>query len=84
MKMKRDKLVDSGSSTSRAIVFFKNWVIPFGIPLYALTDNRLLFVSKLFATETAGLGTKHLTMIAYHWQTEGQVGKFNTTIVAHL
>lgn len=49
-----------------------------------MTDNELLLVLKFFAAVTVRLGVKHLTITAYHQQTNGQVQRFNKKIAGRL
>ena len=67
-----------------ALIFLDNWVIPYGIPSYVLTDNGPQFTSKFFACLCAFLGSKLLNTTAYHPQTNGQAERFNRTIVARM
>lgn len=70
--------------TNAATVFVDNWVIPYGILTYSLTDNGPYFVSKLFRVVTACLGVKHLITTAYHPHINSKVERFIRTIVARL
>lgn len=72
------------TSTNVAYIVFNDWVIPYGIPTYILTDNGTQLTSKSFATLCTHLGTKQLTTTAYHPQTNGQVERYNKTIVTRL
>lgn len=60
-------------------MFVDNSVILYGIQTYLLTDKGTQFVSKLLAAVTRRLGTKHLKMITYYPQINGQVERINRT-----
>lgn len=76
--------VVSVTSTAAATVSVENWIMRYDIPTYLLTDNGPQFDSKFFAAICVRLGLKHLTMTAYHLQTNGQVKRFNQTIAGRL
>lgn len=63
-------------------VLLDNWILPYGIPNYVLTDNGPQFVSKYFMTLCLFLGFKKLTNTAYHRQTNGQVERYNSMLIA--
>jgi hypothetical protein len=63
------------------------WVCVFGIPITILSDNGSAFASKFFHVLTNVLGVKHVFTSAYRPSTNGQVERFNATLVdciAHL
>lgn len=47
-------------------------------------DNDLQFVTKLYATLCGFLEVKHMTSTVYRPQTNGQVYRYNQTIVARF
>lgn len=53
-------------------------------PDTVLTDNGKQFTSKFFAALCAFLGTKLITTAEYHSQANGQVERYNRTLVARL
>jgi Integrase core domain/Integrase zinc binding domain len=70
---------------ARALVL--DTVAVYGIPLLLLTDNGTQFIYKSFQTVCRLLGVKKLFTIAYHPSTNGQVERFNKTVlksVTHL
>lgn len=58
--------------------------MPYGILNFAMTDNDLQFVSKVFATFCASMCTKLVTTTVYHPQAKSQVEKVSKTLVARL
>lgn len=83
-KLTRAIPVTTVTSTCATTVFVDNWNIPHDILTYLMTEKGLQFVSKFFAAVTARLGTRHLMTTAYRPQTNGQVERFNRTVVARL
>ncbi|CAN8070204.1 unnamed protein product [Agarophyton chilense] len=71
-------------STTLAIAFLNNWVYPYGTPLYLLTDNSSNLASKFLEAVCNLFGIKHYFTTAYHPQTNGQVERFNHTLVSRL
>ncbi|CAN8063813.1 unnamed protein product [Agarophyton chilense] len=72
------------NSTTLAIAFLNNWVYLYGAPLYLLTDNGSNLESKFFEAVCNLLGIKHYFTTAYHPQMNGQVERFNHTVVSRL
>jgi len=83
-KMARSIPLRSTTAPVVAEAFLNNWVIPYGLPRILLTDNGPQFVSKFFEFLCTALGMKHPTTTAYHPQANGQVERFNGTLVARL
>lgn len=83
---KPTRVVTAGSTTATHVinVFFESCFILYGIPTHILTNNRVLFTSKLFARQCTMLVVKHLTTTASLPQTNGQVESYNRTIVTRL
>lgn len=60
------------TATHVANVFLNHWLVSYGIPTYLLTDYKIQFVARFFATVYVLLGEKHWTTTAYHLQANGQ------------
>ena len=56
----------------------------YGPPLSVLADNGKQFVSRLFQEVCRVLGIRNVFTTTYHPQTNGQVERFNRTILAAL
>jgi hypothetical protein len=56
----------------------------YGPPLSLLTDTGPQFTAKFFLAVCAELGIKKIFTTAYHQQTNGQVERYNRTILASL
>jgi RNase H-like domain found in reverse transcriptase/Reverse transcriptase (RNA-dependent DNA polymerase)/Integrase zinc binding domain/Integrase core domain/Chromo (CHRromatin Organisation MOdifier) domain len=69
-------------STARA--FLDHWVYAYGTPLSLLTDNGPQFTAKFFQAVCAELGVKKVFTTAYHPQSNGQVERYNRTILSAL
>jgi hypothetical protein len=67
-----------------ARAFCENWVYSYGDPLYVLTDNGSQFAAKFFQACCRELGVTKVFTTAYHPQTNGQVERFNRTILDSL
>jgi transposase InsO family protein len=67
-----------------AEVFVASWVSYFGVPLIFLTDNGPQFASKFLQQVSAVLGVQKRFTSAYHPATNGQVERFNRTVLAML
>jgi transposase InsO family protein len=61
--------------------FVLDWVAVYGIPLLVLTDNVTQYIFKFFQTVCWLLGIKQLFIIAYNPSTNGQVERFNQTVL---
>ena len=64
--------------------FLDHWVAAYGIPDSTLSDNGPQFASVLFQGVLDMLGVKANYATPYHPQTNGQVERFNKTIVRQL
>jgi hypothetical protein len=74
-------------STSAYVVskaFCDHWVSTYGPPCHVLTDNVPQFASKFFLATFRELGIEKVFSSAYHPQTNGQVERFNMTILNSL
>ena len=72
------------NSTSVVRAFLENWAYPYALPETLLSDNGTQFTSKFFEEICTTLGVKHLTTTTYHPQANGQVERYNRTLVARL
>jgi hypothetical protein len=61
--------------------FVLDWVAVYGISLLLLTDNGTQFIFKFFQNVCRLLGVKQLITTAYHSSTNGQVERFNQTVL---
>jgi Integrase core domain len=64
--------------------FVADWVAYFGVPLVLLTDNGPQFASKFLQQVSAVLGVQQRFTNAYHPATNGQVERFNRTLLGML
>jgi hypothetical protein len=75
------------TASSVAYAFVDRWVAYYGIPVTALTDNGAAFASKFFRVLTNILGVRQVFTSAYRPATNGQIERWNATLVdalAHL
>jgi RNase H-like domain found in reverse transcriptase/Reverse transcriptase (RNA-dependent DNA polymerase)/Integrase zinc binding domain/Chromo (CHRromatin Organisation MOdifier) domain/Integrase core domain len=72
------------TALSVARAFCDHWAYAYGPPLSLLTDNGPQFTAKFFLAVCAELGIKKIFTTAYHPQTNGQVERYNRTILASL
>jgi transposase InsO family protein len=71
-----------GSQCSEGVL--EAWVFSYVPPRYLLTDNGAQFAAKFFLPVCRELGSEKVFTTAYHPQTNGQVERFNRTIVNSL
>ena len=64
--------------------FSSGWVYIYGPPRVLLSDNGTQFTSKFFKEICDTMSIKQVFTSAYHPQTNGQVERFNRTILAQL
>jgi Integrase zinc binding domain len=64
--------------------FCDAWVFSYGPPRYFLKDNGTQFNAKFFLSVCRELGIAKIFTTAYHPQTNGQVERFNRTIINSL
>ena len=83
-KMVRTVPLKNVTAATVATAFCEQWVLHYGSPVRLLSDNGGQFTSKFFQDICAILGTQKLFKTAYHPQTNGQVERFNHTILAGL
>ena len=67
-----------------AVAFCESWVFKYGAPKQLLSDNGKQFVAKLFQAVCKILGVSNVFTATYHPQTNGQVERYNRTILAML
>lgn len=67
-----------------ATAFCHHWVFVYGPPKILLSDNGTQFNSKFFRSCCLILGVEQRFTTAYHPQTNGQVERFNRTILSQL
>jgi transposase InsO family protein len=67
-----------------AKAFCTHWVLSYGPPSYLLSKNGTQFTAKFFLEVFRELGIARVFTTAYHPQTNGQVERFNRTILNAL
>ena len=67
-----------------AKAFVNRWVFVYGQPLTMLSDNGPQFAARLFIDICRILGVKNVFTTTYHPQCNGQVERFNRTIINAL
>jgi transposase InsO family protein len=72
------------TALSVARAFCDNWAYVYGPTVSLLTDNRPQFTAKVFQAVCSELGIRKMFTTAYHPQTNGQVERYNRTILASL
>jgi transposase InsO family protein len=72
------------TALSVARAFVEKWVYVYGPPVSLLTDNGPPFTAKFFQAACAELGIAKVFTTAYNTQTNGQVERYNLTILAAL
>jgi Integrase core domain len=72
------------TATIVAWTFMEQWVYLYGPPRLLLSDNGRQFTSAFFKTCCQAMGVQHIFTSAYHPQANGQVERFNRTILARL
>lgn len=72
------------TATTVAQAFCTHWVFTYGPPVFLLSDNGAQFTSKFFQAVCKILGISNLFTTTYHPQCNGQVERFNRTILAAL
>lgn len=83
-KLTRVVPIDREDADTVASAFLDTWVASYGPPDTLLTDNGTQLTSVHFRGVCSLLGIKHVTSTTYHPQTQGQVERYNRTIVAQL
>jgi Integrase zinc binding domain/Integrase core domain len=72
------------TALSVARAFVNQWVYVYGPPLSLITDNGPQFTAKFVQAACAELGIANVFTTAYHPKTNGQVERYNRTILAAL
>ena len=67
-----------------AQAFISNWVFVYGAPVTLLSDIGGQFTSRFFLAVSKILSIESVFTMAYHPQTNGQVERFNRTLVSTL
>jgi len=80
-KLVRAIPMTSISATDVASAFCRDWISVHGPPDTALSDNGPQFASLFFQGVCSLMGIKNLYTTTYHPQTNGQVERFNKTLV---
>jgi hypothetical protein len=83
-KLTRTVPLRTTSALVVAKAFCEHWVFCYGPPRYVLSDNGPQFTAKFFHAVCRELGIEKVFSTAYHPQTNGQVERFNRTIVNSL
>jgi hypothetical protein len=83
-KLVRTVPLRSINSLAVAQAFCSRWVFVYGMPQKLLSDNGGQFNSKFFQACCIELGIKQVFATAYHPQFNGQVERFNRTILSQL
>ena len=83
-KLVRTMPLSSISSNKLTLAFLEHWVFVYGPPVSVLSDNGKQFTARLFVDTCRVLGIKNVFTTTYHPQTNGQVERFNRTILSSL
>ena len=83
-KLTRTVPLRSTSAYAVSRAFCDHWAFVYGPPRIVLTDNGPQFAAKFFLAVCRELGIDKVFSSAYHPQTNGQVERFNRTIVNSL
>jgi RNase H-like domain found in reverse transcriptase/Integrase zinc binding domain/Integrase core domain len=83
-KLTRALPVQNVTAETVAIAFFNECRSMYGIPLVLLSDNGPQFASRFFQAVCATVGVEQLFTSTYHPQTNGQVERFNRTVLEKL
>jgi transposase InsO family protein len=83
-KLTRTVPMRTNTALAVAKAFCDHWVFAYGPPRFLLSDNGTQFTAKLFVEVCRELGIAKVFTTAYHPQTNGQVERFNRTILNAL
>ena len=83
-KLKKSVPLSSISPYRVALAFCEHWVFAYGPSSYSISENGGQFTEKFFQHVCNILGIRNLYTTTYHLQTNGQVERFNRTILAGL
>ena len=67
-----------------AVAFVEAWIFNYGPPKTLISDNGRQFAAKFFQAVCSLLGLSNIFTSTYHPQTNGQVERYNRTILAML
>ena len=67
-----------------AVAFVEHWIFKYGPRKTLISDNGKQFASKFFQAVCSLLGLSNIFTSPYHPQTNGQVERYNRTILAML
>ena len=67
-----------------ALAFVEHWVYKYGSPLRVVSDNGPQFVARFFQAVCRILGVQTTSSTSYHPQTNGQVERYNRSLLAML
>ena len=67
-----------------AEAFVKHWILNYGAPQHVLSDNGPQFTARFFRETCRILGANNWYTTTYHPRTNGQVERYNSTIVRAL
>ena len=83
---KLTRTIPMRTTTALAVAkaFCTHWVFSYGPPRYLLSDNGTQFTAKFFLEVCRELWIAKVFTTAYHPQTDGQVERFNRTILNAL
>jgi transposase InsO family protein len=83
-KLVRTILLKTITTFTVASAFCHHWVFVYGAPRLLLSDNGTQFISKFFQACCQIIGIHQKFTTAYHPQGNGQVERFNRTILSPL
>ena len=67
-----------------AVAFVEAWILKYGPPKTLISDNGKQFAAKFFQAVCSLPGLSNIFTFTYHPQTNGQVERYNRTIIAML
>ena len=83
-KLVRTRPLKRVTALAVAEAFVTHWVLVYGPPADLLSDNGSQFASRLFISICRILGVKNKFTTTYHPQCNGQVERFNRTVLQAL
>ena len=83
-KLTKTRLMKGISNAEVARCFVNEWIFNYGRPTKFISDNGGCFKSKFFLDVCRILSIKNNFTTTYHLQTNGQVERYNRTILAAL
>ena len=67
-----------------AVAFVEAWIFKYGPPKTVISDNGKQFAAKFFQAVCSLLGLSNIITSMYYLRTNGQVERYNRTIIAML